>query len=100
MSPALSILVALLSILSTKTEAPACPVGAVIDRIEGERVVVVLGANGVRSIAASLLDQRALGPAREGMRVRRASDGRCVASGTDAVIEARVRGRLRALMRR
>ncbi|MFO0562134.1 MAG: hypothetical protein U0269_29235 [Polyangiales bacterium] len=97
MSAALSLLIAFLSMSSVKTELSACPVGAVIDRIEGDRMVVVMGADGVRSIAASSVEpQRGRSP-REGMRVRRARDGRCVADSVDSVLDSRVRARLRAL---
>jgi hypothetical protein len=97
MSAALSLLIALLSMSSVKTEVSACPVGAVIDRIEGDRMVLVMGADGVRAIAASSIEPQQGQSPREGMRVRRARDGRCVADSVDSAIDRGVRARLRAL---
>jgi hypothetical protein len=97
MSAALSLLIAFLSMKSAKTELSACPAGAVIDRIEGERMVVVMGADGVRLIAASSVEPQRGRSAREGMHIRRTRDGRCVADPVDSVLDSRVRARLRAL---
>lgn len=103
MSAALSMLIAFLSVLSAGTagankvqESSRCPIGAVIDRVEGERVVLVLGA-GVRSIAANSIEPRRGATVREGMRVRRSRDGRCVADAVDSALSNSVRARLRAL---
>lgn len=103
MSAALSILVAVLSFLtaSYKTASPTvdpCPTGAVIDRVEGDHVVLVHGANGVRSIAASAITPGRLRLA-EGLRVRQTSAGQCVLEAPDRAMETSVRRRLRALER-
>jgi hypothetical protein len=98
MSVSLSLLVALASMSSAaKTEPSACPVGAVIDRIEGDRMVVVLGAEGVRTIASSSVESVHGRLTHEGLRIRRARDGRCVADSIDAAMDSSVRSRLRAL---
>jgi|LNFM01.1.fsa_nt_gb hypothetical protein len=102
MNAALSILAALISLVSahakTANIVDPCPSRAVIDRIEGDRVVLVHGADGVRSIAASAITAGPLA-LREGLRVRRSRAGQCVLEGPDRALETRVRDRLRALER-
>lgn len=103
MSAALSLLIAVLSFLSTSAKTAqdltdSCPTGAVIDRVEGDRVVLVHGSAGVRSIATSAISR---GQTRlsEGLRVRRTPSGQCVLDGTDRALDTSVRDRLRALER-
>jgi hypothetical protein len=75
----------------------ACPAGATIDRLEGDRAVLVVhGSRGVRSIAVSSLSGAVV---REGMRLRLAADGRCLVAAPRPSLQNRVRARLRDLAR-
>jgi hypothetical protein len=75
----------------------ACPAGATIDRLEGDRAVLVVhGSRGVRSIAVSSLTGSVV---REGMRLRLATDGRCLVDAPRPSLQNRVRARLRDLAR-
>lgn len=98
MIPTLALLIGLFSIGSHKSEPRVCPDRAVIDRIEGDRVVLVHGADGVRSISASAIETRRGVPLREGYRIRRTDDGRCVLIEPERGTDRRVRARLRALV--
>ena len=74
-----------------------CRNGAVIDRVDEGRAVIVLGASGVRTIAVNSLAVRPRdGAVREGMTLRPES-GRCLAEPPDPAALRRVRLRLRAL---
>lgn len=77
-----------------------CPDGGVVDRIEGGSLVV-LGATGVRVVAAS--DVRPAphrASVREGDRLFATARGGCRALPPSAVEVARIRERLRALIER
>jgi hypothetical protein len=73
-----------------------CPTGGVVDRIE-EKLVVVLGASGVRVVARGSFAPR--GPVHEGDRVVLGSDGSCTVRPPSPAERDRVRDRLRALTR-
>lgn len=98
MSPTLALFIGLFSILSTRPEPDRCPDRAVIDRVEGDRVVLVHGAAGVRSISVSAIDTSRGARLREGARIRREGDGRCVLIEPERGTDRRVRARLRALV--
>ncbi len=84
---------------STEThEWTGCPAHAAIDRIEGETAVLVLGFEGVRTIAMSQLHRRN-GAIREGMIVYRSRENRCEVRESSLGLRRRVEARLRSMSR-